>query len=40
MKIKVKCVGCGFIKEVGEEQREMPMCEKCGSPMIAQEASS
>ena len=37
LKIKVKCVGCGYTKEVGEEQREMPMCDKCFSPMIAEE---
>jgi len=36
IKIKVKCVCCDFTKEVGEEQREMPMCDKCFSPMIAE----
>ena len=34
MKIKVKCVVCGYEKEVGEEQKEMPMCDKCCCPMI------
>jgi len=38
MKIKVKCVGCGNTKEVGEEQTEQPMCDRCGNPMIAVEA--
>lgn len=38
LKIKVKCVCCGYKKEVGKEQREMPMCDKCFSPMIAQKA--
>ncbi len=36
LKIKVKCVCCGYKKEVGEEQREMPMCDKCFSPMIVE----
>lgn len=35
LKIKVKCVCCDFKKEIGEEQKEMPMCDKCFSPMIA-----
>ena len=38
LKIKVKCVLCGYEKEVGKEQKEMPMCDKCFSPMIAKEA--
>ena len=38
IKIKVKCVDCGNKKEVGKEQTEMPMCDKCGSPMIAESA--
>ena len=38
MKITVKCVGCGRKKEVGEDQREQPFCENCGSPMIVQKA--
>ncbi len=38
MKIKIKCVGCGNRREVGEEQTEMPMCKKCFSPMIAESA--
>ncbi len=36
LKIKVKCVYCGYTKEVGEEQREMPMCDICFSPMIVE----
>jgi len=38
VKIKVKCVCCDYEKEVGEEQKEMPVCNKCYSPMIAKEA--
>lgn len=38
LKIKVKCVCCGFTKQVGEEQKEMPMCDKCFSPMVATKA--
>jgi len=40
MKIKVKCVCCGYEKEVGEEQTEMPMCDKCFSPMIVKEVQT
>jgi len=39
IKIQVKCVCCGFIKEVGKEQKEQLMCPKCFSPMIAQKAT-
>ena len=35
IKIKVKCVECGEIKEVGEEQKDQLMCDKCFMPMIA-----
>ena len=35
IKIKVKCIECGKIKEVGEEQKDQPMCDKCFVPMIA-----
>ena len=35
MKITVKCIGCGHKKEVGEEQKEQPMCDRCFMPMIA-----
>lgn len=38
VKITVKCIGCGKIKEVGSEQTDMPMCTVCGNPMIAQRA--
>ena len=37
MKIKVKCVNCDFKKEVDKEQINMPLCDKCYSPMIAYE---
>jgi NMD protein affecting ribosome stability and mRNA decay len=37
MRITVKCVCCGWEKEIGEEQREQPMCDKCYSPMIVEE---
>ena len=36
--LKVKCVCCGYEKEVGKEQQEMPMCDKCFSPMIVKES--
>lgn len=39
LKIIVKCVGCGVKKEVGQEQREQPMCEKCFMPMLAEKAT-
>lgn len=38
IKIKVKCVVCGHEKEVGEEQKDQPMCDLCFSPMIPVEA--
>lgn len=38
IKIKVKCVGCHQVKEVGEEQKEQPMCDKCFMPMMAMSA--
>ena len=38
LKITVKCVQCGYKKEVGEEQRDIPMCDKCFNPMIAEKA--
>ena len=36
VKITVKCVGCGYKKEVGEEQKDIPICEKCFMPMIVE----
>ena len=38
LKLKLKCPDCGNIKEVGEEQQELLMCEKCFAPMLAEEA--
>ena len=41
--VKVKCVSCGTIKEIkpGEVARnDVPMCDKCFSPMVAVKASS
>lgn len=38
IKITVECVCCGAKKDVGEEQREQPMCDKCFSPMIPHKA--
>lgn len=40
IKISVKCVCCGFKKVVGEEQKDMPMCDKCFSPMVAEKAEA
>jgi len=40
--VKVKCIGCSntkFIKEGEVEQGDHPMCDLCGSPFIAEEAS-
>ena len=39
IKITVKCVYCGFTKEVGNEQKDMPMCDKCFSPMTAEKVN-
>ena len=45
-KIKVKCVCCGFKKEIGKEEgtkltreKDMPTCDKCFSPMIVEKAT-
>lgn len=38
LKIKVKCVQCGDTKEVGQEQKDLPMCDKCTMPMLAESA--
>ena len=41
--VKVKCVCCGSTKDIkpGEVARDnMPMCDKCFSPMVAVKASS
>jgi len=38
--IQVKCVCCGYRKIVDENQFEMPLCDKCFSPMIAEEAKN
>lgn len=40
IKITVKCVCCDYTKEVGDEQTEMPMCDKCFSPMVATKAEA
>ena len=41
MKIKVKCVCCNFTKWLYEEKcGEMPFCDKCFSPMTAQEVKT
>lgn len=39
----VKCVGCGTIKEIkpGEIPKdEVPMCDKCFMPMVAERAKT
>jgi len=37
VKIKVKCFSCGLEKWLtGEQCRQMPFCDKCFMPMIAQ----
>jgi hypothetical protein len=38
LELTVKCVGCGEKKIVGKEQKELPMCDKCFMPMIAEKA--
>ena len=40
IKVKVKCVSCDFKKEIGGEQTEYPMCDKCFSPMVIESAKS
>lgn len=37
-KITVKCVDCGFEKDVGPGQMEVPMCDKCYSVMLPKKA--
>jgi hypothetical protein len=41
-KIQVRCVGCGAVRDVGEDESRaisaadsVPFCKKCGSPMVA-----
>jgi hypothetical protein len=39
--VTAKCVGCGATKEIREGEYgsgELPMCDKCYSPMFAHEA--
>ncbi len=37
--IKVKCVGCGATRQVTAAQgKEVPICLKCFSPMVAEKA--
>lgn len=41
--VTVKCVACGHQKDVGIGEvpaGELPMCEKCGSPMAAVKAKA
>lgn len=37
-KLVVKCVGCGVKKDFDHIPHDMPFCEHCGSPMIAERA--
>ena len=34
IEFRVRCVCCDFVKVVGKEQTEQPVCDKCFSPMI------
>jgi hypothetical protein len=36
IEIKVKCVCCGNTKTVNEEQKDIPLCDNWGSPMIVE----
>jgi len=36
--ITIRCIGCGAVKIVDENQKDMPFCDKCGSVMLAQKA--
>ena len=39
----VKCVGCGIKKEIKPDEiskDDVPMCEKCFMPMVAESAKS
>jgi hypothetical protein len=36
IKITVKCACCGNKKIVGREQKDLPMCDRCYSPMFAE----
>lgn len=41
--VTAKCVGCGATRQIKEGEvpaGEMPMCEKCFSPMVATGAQS
>lgn len=43
MKVIAKCIGCGTKREIkaGEIPKgEMPICPKCGMPMIAEKATN
>ena len=40
LKILVRCMGCKATKTVGPEQREQPLCERCGMPMIVESIRS
>lgn len=38
-KIIVKCISCNERKTVGTEVKDIPMCDKCHSPMLVDSAS-
>ena len=40
IKITVRCIACKSTKVVGREQRDMPTCERCFMPMIAERVQS
>lgn len=38
VRLTVECVACKHRLEVGPSQRDVPMCPKCFSPMVATKA--
>lgn len=41
--VTVRCVGCGATKEIGATGMpggEVPICEQCFSPMVAESATT
>lgn len=35
VRITVRCVACKATREVGAEQSDIPLCDRCFSPMVA-----
>ena len=39
-KITVRCIACKSTKVIGREQRDMPICDRCYMPMIAEQVTT